>query len=326
MLIYVESKVFPSKTFVLLVNHMDTIARARAHMLHILYELGKSDHQFRFRFKGTYLRDAYTFEDYKIMDSSVIKMVPMAKSRHEIFLDSNSTSRKGQTLEEIDKQTKNKKNGKDSFIDEVQTALFKEVGIFNRRETLIAVFRVLLWIHFLAIFLSLVTVYPYSCTWVAAIAAYGLWFCPNYTRISGYVGGHSISKDYFLATFFFGMLINLAANITMGVFLLQDALQHGCAEFKGDCSHMNIWSIICYFGHGLFLVMTMVLIVILYFNFKVEVGDIIEYYLVQNKDVTKVLRLAKVGRLKERRNAAFELASLAATGEDAKKKIVDNDG
>ena len=31
-------------------------------------------------------------------------------------------------------------------------------------------------------------------------------------------------------------------------------------------------------------------------------------------------------RLKERRNAAFELASLAATGEDAKNKIVENDG
>ena len=31
-------------------------------------------------------------------------------------------------------------------------------------------------------------------------------------------------------------------------------------------------------------------------------------------------------RLKERRNAAFELASLAATGEDAKKKIVDHEG
>ena len=50
------------KTFVLVVSQYDTIARARAQMLHILYELGKSDHQFRFRFKGVYLRDAYTFE------------------------------------------------------------------------------------------------------------------------------------------------------------------------------------------------------------------------------------------------------------------------
>lgn len=31
-------------------------------MLHILYELGRAEHQFRFRFKGEYLRDGYTFE------------------------------------------------------------------------------------------------------------------------------------------------------------------------------------------------------------------------------------------------------------------------
>lgn len=323
MLIYIESKAFPLKTFVLLVNHMDTIARARAHMLHILYELGKSDHQFRFRFKGTYLRDAYTFEDYKIMDSSVVKMVPMAKSRREILLDTNTTTFKGETLAEIDKKSKKKK---DDVIDEVQEALLKEVQIFNRREVLIAVFRVLLWIHFLATFLSLTTVYPYSCVWVGAITAYGFLFCPTYTRIGGYVGGSSISKEYFLITFFFGMVLNLAANITMGMFLLQDAMKHGCAEFKGDCSHLHIWSIICYFGHGIFLILTKVLIAVVYYNFKVEVGDLIEYFLVQNKDVGKVLRFAKIGRLKERRNAAFELASLAATGDDAKKKIVDNEG
>lgn len=31
-------------------------------MLHILWELGRDDHQFRFRYRGQYLRDAYTFE------------------------------------------------------------------------------------------------------------------------------------------------------------------------------------------------------------------------------------------------------------------------
>lgn len=30
--------------------------------MHILFELGKADHQFRLRFKGNYLRDAHTFE------------------------------------------------------------------------------------------------------------------------------------------------------------------------------------------------------------------------------------------------------------------------
>ena len=43
-------------------NPYDTIARARAYLLHILYELGKSQHQFRLRFKGEYLRDCHTFD------------------------------------------------------------------------------------------------------------------------------------------------------------------------------------------------------------------------------------------------------------------------
>ena len=48
--------------------------------------------------------------------------------------------KKRRTLDEIDKESK--KKDKDSLIDEVQIALFKEVDIFDRRETFIAVFRV----------------------------------------------------------------------------------------------------------------------------------------------------------------------------------------
>ena len=50
MLIYVESKTFAHRTFVLSVNQLDTIARARAQMLHILYEMDMSSYQFRLRF------------------------------------------------------------------------------------------------------------------------------------------------------------------------------------------------------------------------------------------------------------------------------------
>lgn len=324
MLIYVESKVFPQKTFVLLVNQYDSIARARAQMLHTLYELGKSNHQFRFRFKGTYLRDAYTFEDYKILDSSVIKMVPMAKSRREILHDENEAPIHG--FDDTDKERRKRQKEKDSLIDEVQMALNSEVNIFNRREMLIGYFRVLLWLHFLAILLSVLSVYMYSAVWTGVIVLYGFTYCPNYSRLSGFVGTTNISKEYFLITFFFGMFLNLGASVTMGTFLLLDAVNHGCAEFKGDCSYLNVWSVMFYFGQSLVVIVTMVLLVILYYNYKVEVGDIIEYYLVQNKDITKVLRLASVGRLKERRNAAFELASLAATGDDAKHKIVEKEG
>ena len=62
---------------------MDTLARIRAKLLHILYVMGREDHQFRLRFKGQYLRDAYTLDDYRIADRAILKMVPMAK-RQEV--------------------------------------------------------------------------------------------------------------------------------------------------------------------------------------------------------------------------------------------------
>ena len=61
------------------IQAFETIARVRAQLLHILYEIGREDHQFRIRYKGQYLRDAYTIEDYNIIDNSIIKMVPLSK-------------------------------------------------------------------------------------------------------------------------------------------------------------------------------------------------------------------------------------------------------
>ena len=60
--------------------------------------------------------------------------------------------------------------------------------------------------------------------------------------------------------------------------------------------------------------------------FYQKVGDLIETYLVQIRDIDKVMKSAKTGSVKERRNAAFELASLAATGDDTKFKIVQEGG
>jgi hypothetical protein len=62
-----------------LVETTDKIARVRAHLLHALHEIGREDHQFRLRYKGQYLRDAFYLEDYDIGDNAVVKMVPMSK-------------------------------------------------------------------------------------------------------------------------------------------------------------------------------------------------------------------------------------------------------
>ena len=59
----------------------DKVARIRAQLLHILYELGKDDHQFRLRYNGQVLRDAFPLSDYDITDNAVVTMIPMGKSR-----------------------------------------------------------------------------------------------------------------------------------------------------------------------------------------------------------------------------------------------------
>jgi len=66
------------RTFVVRVQPNETIARIRAQLLHILYELGRDSEQFRLRYKGQYLRDAYTCEDYKISESALLKMIPLS--------------------------------------------------------------------------------------------------------------------------------------------------------------------------------------------------------------------------------------------------------
>ena len=66
------------RTFVVRVQPQETIARVRAQLLHILYELGRDRDQFRLRYNGEYLRDAYTCTDYNITDNALLKMIPVS--------------------------------------------------------------------------------------------------------------------------------------------------------------------------------------------------------------------------------------------------------
>ena len=59
----------------------DKVARIRAQLLHILYEMGKEDHQFRLRHNGQVMRDAFPIGDYDIQDNAVVTMIPMGKSK-----------------------------------------------------------------------------------------------------------------------------------------------------------------------------------------------------------------------------------------------------
>ena len=54
------------------------------------------------------------------------------------------------------------------------------------------------------------------------------------------------------------------------------------------------------------------------FRFILKVGDFVEAKLGQERDIVKVLRVAEAGNKREKRVAAFELATLAAFSEDNK--------
>nr|KAG5698944.1 hypothetical protein BaRGS_024865 [Batillaria attramentaria] len=173
MLVYVKNRAFP--------------------LLHILYELGKDDHQFRLRYNGQVLRDAFTLTDYDITDNAVVTMVPMGKS-------------------------------KDALME--------------------------------------------------------------------------IHSD------------------------------NGCHdwEFEGTCSHRNVYTAVFFTLHSVLLIVTAILSWILLANFRVEVGDLIENCLVQERDIDQVMAAARNGRVKEKRIAAFDLSAMAASSDDNKFRIVAEGG
>ncbi|CAD5115474.1 DgyrCDS4444 [Dimorphilus gyrociliatus] len=105
-------------------------------------------------------------------------------------------------------------------------------------------------------------------------------------------------------------------------------VKDGCddAKFDGDCTHKIIYSAVYFPVNAICLFVASVFIWILFWNMKIEYGDFIEKLLVQSRDIEELVQQARNGSNKEKRIAAFELATLAATSDDNKFKIVANDG
>ncbi|CAB4026011.1 ARABIDILLO 2-like [Paramuricea clavata] len=96
-----------------------------------------------------------------------------------------------------------------------------------------------------------------------------------------------------------------------------------CTKFNID---VLIFIVVFYLGHAAFLLASFILVLLLFRNFQYEVGDIIVDNLVQSRDLDKVLRSAKLGGIKERRNAAFEMVSLVASNTETKMALVNEGG
>lgn len=315
MLVYVKNRAFPLKTFLISAVPKDKVARIRAQLLHILYELGKEDHQFRLRYNGQVLRDAFTLKNYDITDNAVVTMVPMGKSKDalmEIHSMTSSTSElrfQGQPVN-------------------VKVVLEKEVKLFDRREKLLGDFKALLYVHCLAVILSLLTTRWYAVAWLAVASFLGVWFIPTYSRLGGYVGNTSHIRQLFCV---FAGILSLVCLIVGLYFAISEWISisnNGCQDwkFEGTCSHRNVWTAVFFTLHSILLIVTAVLSWVLLANFRVEQGDLIERYLVQERDIEQVMAAARNGKLKEKRVAAFDLSAMAASSDDNKFRIVAEGG
>lgn len=317
MIIYVESKAFPHRTFVVVVNQNDKIARIRARMLHKLFEIGYPDHQFRLRYKGQFLRDAFTIRDYEIIDNSVIKMISISKKVNSV---SDLQSIAGSSTVNLDLNA--------NETTDVKAPLYKEIKAFTMREKLLKDFNGLLYMHFLTTCLTLMTIFYYSFLWTFPLFIFAVLFRPQYTRVGGYVGNNTHLRFIFCIAYFVAALGTLGAAIYMSAVSWMTVVNHGCKdwEFVAECSHKNVFSAIFFAMQSLLLLLSAIVVGALFFSFRLEIGDYIEEFLVQERDIEMVMRAARNGRLKDKRTAAYELAAMAASGDDNKFRIVAEGG
>lgn len=315
MIIYVQNKAFPHKTFVTSAKPRDKVARVRAQLLHILYELGKDDHLFRLRYKGQMLRDAFTLEDYEIGDNSILTMMPVGKSQ-EMLMEIRSISSSEFSFD-IHGQPANVKN-----------ALEAEIQTFGKRESMVVNFKALLNVHLLFVFLSMLTTHWYSVFWLFVCWLLGVWFVPTYSRIGGFVGNTSHLKIHFCIGVLVASVACLIATlyfcISGWIFVAGD----DCSNWaeSGHCSHKKIYTASFFTLHALALILTIVMGAFMLKNFSVDVGDLIEKFLVQERNIELVMAMAKTGKVKEKRTAAYDLAAMAASSEDNKFRIVAEGG
>ncbi|XP_025082300.1 uncharacterized protein LOC112556982 [Pomacea canaliculata] len=243
-------------------------------------------------------------------------MVPMGKSRN-VLMEIQSISSSHVDLEQT------------GLPANVTTALEKEVKTFERREQLISDLQVLLYIHWIAACLALLTTRWYAGVWLAVLSLLAIWLVPSYTRLGGFVGNTSHIRRPFCIVASVSAALCLAVALYFAAYEWLGFLSNKCTDWKFSglaCSYHSVYTAVFFTLHSVILVLTAVLSLILLFNFQVELGDLIEKFLVQERDIEQVMAAAKNGSIKEKRTAAYDLAAMAASSDDNKFRIVAESG
>ncbi|KAL4221840.1 hypothetical protein ACF0H5_020094 [Mactra antiquata] len=305
------------KSFITVVNPGDRVARIRAQMLHVLYEIGREQFQFRLRYNGQYLRDAFYLEDYGIEANAVVKMVTFSDHRDDLSDIKSVTS----------SLTMNFDPEKEK-IPSVKSALYFEVKHLNRRERIVQDMHTLMYIHSLTLILYVLTNHWYSIFWLLAYLIPMWYMIPGFTRIGGYIGNTFHRRYWFCGINGVIGLAIMAVAIFLTVDIIQDIVTDGCTnwEFEDGCSRRNVFSAFVFGFHAIVLLASNIVCALLLYSFRTEVGDVIERYLVQERDIEDVMKLARSTKTKDKRTAAYEMATMAASSDDNKFRIVAEGG
>nr|XP_009860064.1 uncharacterized protein LOC104266168 [Ciona intestinalis] len=340
MLLYIQSKAYPGRTFVDLCRPSDTVARVRANLLHSLHEIGHSNHQFRLQYKGSYLRDAYTLEEYKILNNAVISMIPL-----------NDVSEWNKDLR-FHQSTTTTTTTDDQVVDVVQSALCEEIGYLDTREKVLRNYKTLVMMQIVLAFLALFTVYWYFFFAYLFVIFASFIYSPSFTRIGGWMGKNSVRRREFMVVMILLCTLMVASSILLLVFSVSeltlspypttrcqsqvsncfseargDPVEEGvCTAYQMRCYESSVWTSVYFCIVIIFMISTGILCCYLLYNFKFEVGDFIEHYLIQTREMQQVMHAAKHGDTSQKRSAVFELATMAASADDNKFQIVTEGG
>eukprot|EP01137_Pigoraptor_chileana_P012835 Opistho-2@4468 len=305
MLIYLEGTSFPGKTLVFACAPFQTVARAKAKILHILYELGRANFQFRLKFKGVFLKDGHVLEEYGITERSVVEVVPT---------DSATSSSEGLNPFRVTRA------GESDVMD----ALRNEIDAFDRREIMLETLRTMAWLHCIVGALLFATTWWYSGIYTLSGGLLGLYGIPRFTRAGGFVGRISEARRRFV--FAYGVVASglLLSSAVMGGISIVN-IGKGCTSGSG-CDSRVYYSATMYIALALILSVGAVLSFVLFWNMSLEAGDLIEPVLIKPQNVRKLIDHARNGTSDIRRNAALELSNHAASADTHKMEIAQNGG
>eukprot|EP01135_Chromosphaera_perkinsii_P002336 Nk52_evm122s221 gene=Nk52_evmTU122s221 len=283
MLLYFEGVSFPGKSFLIICFPDYTVARVKAKLLHIFYDMGILGYQFRLFKNGKFLLDVHQLRDYDLWDKSVVVIQPM---------QSGVPSR-------ID-------TGSDQFpTDPITKALLGEVRVMDKREKLINILRPLKWFHLImTIFLGLTP------SWYLGLISFlmGLWlfkFLPVFTRTSGFLGKMGYQKRFILV---YSCACFLIGSVSV-YGLLNDVL-------LGGSSGGVVTGVIAtglYALNSIACFVAAVASLMLVRNMHFQLGDFIEDTIIRSKDIPMLFEAAKEGGTMKRRAVALELANVAGT-------------